>query len=145
MVLIMLIGVIIFILTLLGGGENEYGVPQPNIGAIDAGLYLSYIILLLSVVIAIVFSLANMLMNPKKSAGTVAGFVLAIVVYFISSAMSSETVPELWALSDKVLFSPSNVKFADTGLYMTYAFGIISLMAIVFGELFTFFKKYIAK
>lgn len=145
MVLIMLIGVIIFILTLMGGGVDEFGNPKPNISAIDAGLYLSYIILVLSLVIAVVFSLVNMLMNPKKSMGTVVGLVAAIVVYFISSSMSSDVVPELWTLKDKVLFSPSNVKFADTGLYMTYAFGVISLLAIVFGELFTFFKKYIAK
>lgn len=145
MILIMVVGIIVFLLILMGGGTDENGVVQHNLGAIDFGLYLSYFILGLGFLMAVVFGLVNSIMNPKKSMGSMIGLVVAVIIYFICNAMASDTVPELWALRNKVMFSPENVKFADTALFLTYAFGIIALISIFFGEVFTLFKKYIAK
>ena len=106
------------------------------VGAAEVDLMLRwmYIMLGLAVASVVIMSIYSLAQNPKNTVRSLVG--LGIVVVAIGVA---------WALSsDAMVVTPSNVyddsfslKLADTGLYLTYAALIATVLAIAAGEIYS--------
>lgn len=105
----------------------------------DSILRWAYVLLIITLVIAVGFQLYFMFTNPKalKRTGIVLG--IAAVFIFISYEMADDTVLNLiqYTGPDNI---PSTLKLADTGLIFTYFLGILAVIAIIYTAIANLFK-----
>jgi formate-dependent nitrite reductase membrane component NrfD len=107
----------------------------------DYGIGLSYILLGLAVVGAILSSVLGIARNPGglKQAGI--GIGVFAVVFGIAYFMSSDSVPQT-SLSPEVMetITPSVSKWVGTGLYAFYILFLAAIAAAVYSEVSKLFK-----
>lgn len=110
------------------------------VGAIDIDFMLrwAYILLGVAAVSALLFPVFNIVQNPKGAVGSLIGLTIVVVVVGISYSLGSA---EPMVLSDgTILDNVLTLKLSDTGLFATYAAMVVTMLAIVVGELSNMFK-----
>lgn len=104
---------------------------------VDLLLRWLYVILGLAVVCIVVFSIYALLQNPKSAVQSLIGLGAIVVVVGIAWALSSgETV----VTPTNTYTDPGLLKLADTSLYAMYVLLAGAVLAVLFGELRSFFK-----
>ncbi|MCH7399785.1 hypothetical protein MM236_17455 [Belliella sp. DSM 107340] len=102
--------------------------------SIDIFLYVSYLLIIVGVIVAVLMPLIKSLDNPKSLAKTAAGVVALGVIFLIAfSTSDSEVAPKY--LGDPFYMTPTLAKFVGGMLVTTYVLAILALLGIVFTEL----------
>ncbi|MBT3302158.1 MAG: hypothetical protein HOG05_13030 [Bacteroidetes bacterium] len=120
--------------------ENFFGVPNwevfeqtPTVGDPSIGLILGYILMGISLVAILFFFVMQLIDNPAKTLGSLVGIALIAVVFLIT-----------WAIADGDMtmgkVTESTSKFIGGTLGLAAALGGISILAIVAGEVYAYFK-----
>jgi len=99
----------------------------------------AYILLIITLVIAVAFQLYFLVLNPKALKST--GIILAVaaVLVFISYLLADDTVMNLIQYSgpDNV---PGTLQFVGTSLIFTYILGVLAIVAILYSAIANYFK-----
>jgi len=99
----------------------------------------AYILLGITAGITILFSLYNMIINPKGAKKTLVGLAGAAVLILIAFYLADDSVLNLphYTGGDNV---PSTLKLVDTGLFTTYLLLALAFVAIIASEVSKAFK-----
>lgn len=101
-------------------------------------LVYTYILFALTLLLAVIFPVINIIKNPKGSMRSLLGLLMMIVVLGISLIFASgEAIVTPVDTFDNVF----TLKMADMGLYAAYIMFVAAFVAIIFGELRNAFKK----
>lgn len=104
---------------------------------INIGIYLTYILLAVTVAGAIIFPIIHTLGDLKKAKNGLIGVALILVVFLISYAVSPvETGP----FYEKFGISPSFSKVIGGGLLATYFFAFAALASIIYSQVSKWIK-----
>lgn len=104
---------------------------------VDLLLRWMYIMLGLSVGCMILFSIYSLAKNPKSAVQSLIGLVAILVVAGVAYALSSDaTVITPGAVYD----NPTQLKIADTGLYMMYFLLAAAFLSIIVCEIRNSFR-----
>lgn len=120
--------------------ENFLGLPNwevfeqtPTVGDPTLGLILGYILMGISILAILFYFVMQLIDNPKKTLGSLAGIALILIIFLITWAVSDGSMT-----MDKV--SESTSRFIGGTLGLTMVMGVISLLAIAAGEIYAYFK-----
>jgi membrane associated rhomboid family serine protease len=99
----------------------------------------AYILLALAIGLTLIFSLINMISNPKGAKKSLIGILGAAAVLFLAYILADDTVLNLphYTGSDNV---PSTLKMVDTGLFTAYIFAGLAVVSIIYVEIAKAFK-----
>lgn len=105
---------------------------------IDFGLYLTYFLLLVTALLAIGFSLANMLQNMQAAKKALIGVALMAVVFIISYSLSPSEF--YFKGIEQFNISASGIKMVGAGLNTLYMLVGIAVVATIYFEVLKLFK-----
>jgi hypothetical protein len=128
------VSIVLFAMFYFGGkvpGTAGTSMEEPLIT--ETILYWAYIMVGIASVAAMVFPIANMIMNPKNGKKTLIGLGTGLVVIFIAYQFSSGEVMNISGYDgpDNV---PLTLKLTDTGLYTTYILASLAIVLILYSE-----------
>jgi len=105
----------------------------------EAFIIWAYILLVITLVLTLGFSLFNMVTNPKGATKSLLGLVGAAVIILIAYFLADDTLLNLphYTGKDNV---PATLKLVDTGLFTTYIFAGLAVIAILYAEIAKAFK-----
>jgi hypothetical protein len=120
--------------------ENFFGKPNwevfeqtPSVGDPTIGLILGYILLGASLAAIIFFIILQLIENPKKSLRSLIGVAIIAIIFLIT-----------WGTADGSLtlgkVTEAGSKFIGGTLGMATVLAIISFVAIIVGEVYSYFK-----
>lgn len=104
---------------------------------LSKNLIWTYILLFLSIVLLVGFGIIQLVSNFKESKKGLLAVVAMGVIVLIAYLFSSDAIPVFLGAEKFVedgILTPSVSKWVDTGLYTTYVFFAISLIAIVYSS-----------
>lgn len=93
---------------------------------IDAGLFISYALIVLCALAAVIIPLIQSIDDPKTLAKSGIGLAILVVVFFISYAFSS---PDAAGATERTS------KLAGAGIISTYIFFFAAIIGIVYTEI----------
>lgn len=156
-------GTVLAILTyaIILGGFPEFNPGKKemyDLSIFNFGLYTTYGLIFLACLLVIVFSIVNVIKNPKGSVKGVIGFGVLLVIFFITYSMGDGLLTEALAKSDPRLIpietrevgdvmvkmpvalqegvtASSELKTADGLIKFSYVMMLIALVAMVFAAL----------
>lgn len=100
----------------------------------------AYILFFATLAITIVFSIINIVVNPKGIKGAIIALIFGAVLITAAFLMSDGTLLDLPHYSGKDNI-PSTLKFVDTVLYSTYILLGLAILSIVYSSVSRLFKK----
>jgi hypothetical protein len=104
---------------------------------VNIGLVLTYIMLGIGVLAAVVFPILHMAQNPKSAKGALIGVGFLAVVFGLSYAIGgSEVTPAMEAMQA----TASTSKIVSAGLIGFYILFFVSIIAAIYSEVSRFFK-----
>jgi FtsH-binding integral membrane protein len=110
---------------------------------LDTNLIWNYILLLFSLVLLVFFGVKEMISSFKESKKGMFSLLVIAVIVLISYLLASDEIP-VFLGSDKFvedgILTPSVSKWVDTGLYTTYIFFALSLVAFLYSSVSRFFR-----
>lgn len=117
---------------------------DPNMNRwLDTNLIWNYILLLLSLALLVLFGIKEMIASFKESKKGMLSLLIIAVIVLVSYLLSSEEIP-VFLGSDKFveqgILTPSVSKWVDTGLYTTYIFFALSIIAFIYSSVSRFFR-----
>ena len=115
-------------------GTNMY---EPKIT--ETLLNWAYIMVIATIVIALGFSIVNLVTHPKslkRGAFVLLGVGILVVVSYYLASDQVLSMPGY----DGIENVPKTLKYAGTGLYLTYILACIALLTIVYSEIAKYFK-----
>ena len=128
MLVLMIISLVLLVWGFLTGFESNNG------AAVDVLLYWAYAILGITILTLVVFGLVIGAKNDPKSLVKLGiGLVAVAVVCFIAYLLAPGKMPIQW--NNAKLPTPGELKLTDTVLNLTYFTGVLSILAIVVGEI----------
>jgi len=107
------------------------------LGWLSKNLIWTYILLVLSIVLLVGFGIIQLVSNFKESKKGLLAVVAMGVIVLIAYLFSSDAIPVFLGAEKFVeqgILTPSVSKWVDTGLYTTYVFFAMSLIAIVYSS-----------
>ena len=105
---------------------------------IDIGLWIGYLLAIFGALAMLVFSIMNIIRNPKNAKFTVIGVGTGIVLFLLSWLISSgDLTPKMISLNA----TESSSKLFGAGFIMLYLMVVISLVAIFYTETKNLFSK----
>ncbi len=99
----------------------------------------AYIALALCILMALLFPIFNIISNPKVLVKSLIGLAVIVAVGFLIYSMSSNELTKLQLMDYKITETTS--RQVGAALYGTYLIGALSVLAILYAELSSFFKK----
>lgn len=129
------IGILLILLMMFrvfDGNDPDY---NNGVGII---LTWAYILLGIAILTAVLMPLINIIQNPKNAVRSLIGLGAIAVVLIIAYVMSSDAPIQL---SGSITASPAELKWTDTGLYVTYILLGAAIASIVIGEIYSWVKK----
>lgn len=103
---------------------------------VDAGLWITYILVGIAVIASIGLPLYNALRQDPKSLTVVGiGLVALVVLFFVGYGFASDTIKPGWDTEFGV--SAGTSKFIGGVLILTYLLMILSIFGIIFGSTLT--------
>ncbi len=110
---------------------------------LDTNLVWTYILLILSLVLLVFFGVKEMLTSFKESKKGMLSLLIIAAIVLVSYLLASDEIPKFLG-SDKFVeqgvLTPSVSKWVDTGLYTTYVFFALSIIAFIYSSLTRFFR-----
>lgn len=104
---------------------------------VNIGLVITYIMLGIGVLAAVVFPIIHMVQNPKSAKGALIGIGFLLVVFGISYAIGGDEVtPAMEAMQA----TPTTSKIVSAGLIGFYILFTVSIIAAIYSEISRFFK-----
>jgi len=117
---------------------------NPNmLSWLSTNLIWTYILLILSVVFLLGFGVIQLVSNFKESKKALLSLVVIGVIVLVAYLLSSEAIPVFLGSEKFVeqgILTPKVSKWVDTGLFTTYVFFAISIVAIVYSSIRGVFK-----
>tara|TARA_B100000609_G_C17122156_1_gene385561 strand:- start:263 stop:601 length:339 start_codon:yes stop_codon:yes gene_type:complete len=107
---------------------------------INAGLWLTYIMVVGGALVAILFPMMFLVKNPKKAKGALKGIGGLIAVVVISYIIASGEIMEFPG-SEKFGMTESSTKRVGMGLIAFYFLAVGAVVAVLYAELGKVFKK----
>ncbi len=109
-------------------------------GAVSEGLLINYCYLLMGVaaVAAVVFSILNMVKDPKKAKNALIGIVALLIICGIGYAMGGSE--EHFDIDGKLLADAATSQKSEGGLIAFYILAVLAIGTIVFAEVSKMFK-----
>lgn len=104
--------------------EQEIVVAEPYI-------LWALILLGLTVFLAILFPIINIVLNPKNAVKALLGLI-TIGVVFLIGYLGSDTTPIESAVSNPDFSDPAVLRFADTGIIATYILLAVAILSLIF-------------
>lgn len=101
-------------------------------GFVNIILYLSYILVVVCVLAALILPLINALDNPRSLAKIGGGVLIMGVLFFIGYLMSGSEVTEVYAQFE---VGPELSKFVGGLLSLSYILVVLSVVGIVYVEI----------
>lgn len=130
---------LVFLVMFYAGDVVNEGTNQEHPVVTEAFIIWAYILLVITLVLTLGFSLYNMVTNPKGAKKSLVGLVGAGVVILIAFLLANDTPLYLphYTGADNV---PATLKMVDTGLFTSYILAGIAIVAIVVSEVSKAFK-----
>lgn len=137
MYILLFFAVLFTVMTLAGGtvdGDTN-GTPV----YLETALNYTYFMIVIGLGLAIIFEIYHVVTNPANAKRSLISLGILAVVIGISYLMSDGTPMKIvgYEGADNV---PSMLVLTDVGLYMFYILFVITLGAILYGEVSKFFK-----
>ncbi len=118
----------------------------------DFGLYTTYILIVIGILLIAVFSLLYVAKNPKDSVKGIAGFGVIIVLFIITNSMGDGSLTTELVNSDPTLLpmdvkfeegvtQSSGVKFADGMIKFGYIMMLLASLAMMLAAVRDFIKQ----
>ncbi|QQS49938.1 MAG: hypothetical protein IPM71_09970 [Bacteroidota bacterium] len=108
---------------------------EPRFTAI--GLYWSYLLFGIAILLTITFAFFHIITHPKAIKGALIVLVLGGALVAISYALSADISSDIQKMPNE---SPAILKWTGTGLWATYILGGIALLGIVVSEIYRAFN-----
>ncbi len=128
---------ILFYLGKVVPGTEDTTMEEPVIT--ETFLRWAYIMAVGAAAATLIFSVVNMILNPKSIKQTIIGIVGAAVLIVIAYALSSDQILSMPGY-DGTGNEPITLKWAGTALYATYILAGLAILSIVYSEIAKFFK-----
>ena len=121
-------------------------------GVFDFGLYATYFLVFVAVVISVVFSVLNVVKNPASAKKVLIGLIGVGALIIVTQIMGDGTLTLEMVKSDESLLpqgeifqdgvsSSSAVKFADGLIKMTYVLIVAAILSTLGGIIYGFTKQ----
>jgi hypothetical protein len=110
---------------------------------LSTNLIWTYILLILSIIFLLGFGVIQLIANFKESKKALLSLVVIGVIVLVAYLLSSEAIPVFLGSEKFVeqgILTPKVSKWVDTGLFTTYVFFAISIVAIVYSSVRGVFK-----
>jgi hypothetical protein len=118
----------------------------------DFGLYTTYILIVIGILLIAIFSLLYVAKNPKDSIKGIAGFGVIIVLFIITNSMGDGSLTTELVNSDPTLLpmdvkfeegvtQSSGVKFADGMIKFGYIMMLLASLAMMLAAVRDFIKQ----
>lgn len=110
---------------------------------LSTNLIWTYILLILSVIFLLGFGVIQLVSNFKESKKALMSLVGIGVIVLVAYLLSSDAIPVFLGSEKFVeqgILTPKVSKWVDTGLFTTYVFFAISIVAIVYSSIRGVFK-----
>jgi len=129
-----------FLLAILFQGDDtiEMNALQGDFGSVSYIIYLAQVVLAITVLLSLCFSLKNLASDKQKMIGSlkaIGAFLVVLVVAYLFS--SGEETP----LQDGEFLSASGARWVETGIRMFYFLTVIAVGAMGFGSVRKLIKK----
>lgn len=98
------------------------------------------LLLIIAAAAALIFSIVNIVMNPKNAVKTLISVGILAVIVLISYSFADDTVLTMASGADVPDNIPSRLKFADTVLNSMYILFGLAILSIVYTEVSRVFK-----
>ena len=111
---------------------------------IDIGLFLTYILVVGGVGIALYFAIKFGVSNPNKSKKSMMGVGILVTILIISFILASDKPLDFHgfeALSEKLNLTPGIIKRSGAGLITFYIFGVGAIVAAIYYEVSKFLRN----
>jgi len=99
----------------------------------------AYILLIVAAAITIIFSVVNIIINPKGIRKGIVALVGAVVIIVIAYLMADDTVLNMPYFTGKGN-EPTTLKWVDTGLFTAYILIALAFLAIIWSSVSRIFK-----
>jgi len=99
---------------------------------VNLGLYLSYILIVVGTLAAVVFPILYLIKDPKSAKATFIGLAAVFGVLLISYLFADGTVLPSYANYGT---TEASSKFVSTGLIAFYILAFISMAAVIYSEI----------
>ncbi len=135
---VLLLFAIVFTVLTLAGGTVEGDTNETPV-FLDTVLNYTYILFVIGLGLAIIFEIYHVITNPANAKRSLISLGFIAVVIGVSYLMSDGTPMKIigYEGSDNV---PSMLIMTDVGLFVFYILFVITLGAILYGEISKFFK-----
>lgn len=104
-----------------------------NEQVVDLGLRLSYVLLGAAFLGILIFATIQIIRDFRSSIASILGIAGIALVFFIMYGTTNEAVAE-------AEFSPGMIQAASAGIMTTYALGVMAIVCIVIGEIWSSFR-----
>ncbi len=99
----------------------------------------AYILFFAAAAITIIFSIINIVINPKGIKKGIIALVGAVVIIIIAYLMADDTVLEMPYFTGKGN-DPTTLKWVDTGMFTAYILVALAFLAIIWSSVSRIFK-----
>lgn len=107
-----------------------------ELSAFDSSLWISYILFIISIIIALVFPTVYFIQNIKDSKKLLIMLPILVGVFLVCYIIASPEIPaNLLKAANKMGVTGGTIKIIDTLLYMAYLLFVVSILAIAFATL----------
>lgn len=103
----------------------------------DISLYVSYALVIIAILTALLLPLINSFSDPKKLVKIALGLGVLVVIFFIGYAVSSDEVTSVYARHG---VDESSSKIIGGALITMYIFFVVSFLSIIFTEITKLFR-----
>lgn len=110
---------------------------------LDINLFWTYILFIASVVLLLLFGIFEGVANFKQSKKGIIALIGMVAIVIVSYSLGSDEIPKFLGADKFVeqgIISPSICRWVDTGLFTTYVFFALSLVAFAYSSLTRFFR-----
>jgi hypothetical protein len=110
---------------------------------LDTNLIWTYLLLALSIIVLIGFGLYQLFTEFKQSKKGLISLLAMGIIVLVAYLLASDEIPQFFGAQKFVeqgIISPSICKWIDTGLFTTYVFFALSLIAIGYSSISSIFK-----
>lgn len=99
----------------------------------------AYILFFAAAAVTIIFSVINIVINPKGIKKGIIALVGAVVIIIIAYLMADDTVLEMPYFTGKGN-DPTTLKWVDTGMFTAYILVALAFLAIIWSSVSRIFK-----
>ncbi len=109
---------------------------------IDAGIYLSYFLIAVSMGAAIIMPLIKSVGDPKSLLKSLIGIGALTLVFGVCYILSSSDVPAKFSdsLKQNLFMTPGNYQLVGGSIIMCYVLLIVTALTVVYSEVTKLFK-----